>query len=194
IVPNGDLGTSLIMPQQPVDTNLPAGTAVPGGAINGIEQTSSNSASQANMAGRAMTQAGSPAEQIATQITTAAKDGANQIKVQLHPADLGRVDIKLEMGHDGRIMAVITADNADSLDLLQQDSKQLEKALQDAGFDTGSDSLSFSLNQGDEQDGQENGSGDGTTVANAESDDDLNIDPALTANTNSGASGLDIQV
>lgn len=191
LVPNGDLGTSLLMPQQPVEANLATSTTVPGG---GIEQTSPNSASQASTAGRAMAQAGSPAEQVATQITTAAKDGANQIKVQLHPADLGRVDIKLELGHDGRIMAVISADNADSLDLLQQDSKQLEKALQDAGFDTGSDSLSFSLNQGDEQDNQEKGSPNGTSTADVQIEEDITLDPAFAANTNSASSGLDIQV
>ncbi|WP_025898319.1 flagellar hook-length control protein FliK [Sneathiella glossodoripedis] len=193
IIPNGDLGGSLIMPQQPADPSVTT-TPVAGGAITGIEQTSTNSISQASMASRAMAQAGSPAEQVATQITTAVKDGVDQIKVQLNPAELGRVDIKLELGHDGRILAVISADNADSLDLLQQDSKQLEKALQDAGFDTGSDSLSFSLNQGQEQEGQNNEHSQNASGSPEEMEDNMITDPAFLSDLNTDTSGLDIQV
>ncbi len=194
IVPNGDLGGSLIVPQQPIETPLTSNNAVIGGAIAGIDQTSTNSVSQASMAGRAMAQAGSPAEQVATQISTAVKDGANQIKVQLHPADLGRVDIKLELGQDGRVMAIISADNADSLDLLQQDSKQLEKTLQDAGFETGSDSLSFSLNQGSDQDTAEDGTSKTASNSANGAEDEAALDPAILTGASDSTSGLDIQV
>jgi len=193
IVPNGGLAASLLMPTASGDPTLSANAALTGGAVTGIESTSSNSASQASMAGRAATQAGSPAEQVSTQIAMAAKDGVDRIKVQLHPAELGRIDIKLELGNDGRVIAVISADNQDSLDLLKQDSKQLEQALKDAGFETGSDSLSFSLNQGQ----GDNEEPSGATVAGATVDEDENLDLDLaTISTSSGNTdgNLDIQV
>lgn len=194
IIPNGDLAASLLTPQATGDTNLSTTTVVPGGAINGIDSTSTSSVSQASLASRASAQAGSPAEQVATQILNAGKDGVDLIKVQLNPAELGRIDIKLEMGQDGRILAVISADNQNSLDLLQQDSKHLEKALQDAGFDTGSDSLSFSLNQGNAEEGADQGMSSANTAPVMENDEDMLIDPVILSDSSSPNSGLDIQV
>jgi len=193
IVPNGGLAASLLMPTASGDPTLSANAALTGGAVTGIESTSSNSASQASMAGRAATQAGSPAEQVSTQIAMAAKDGVDRIKVQLHPAELGRIDIKLELGNDGRVIAVISADNQDSLDLLKQDSKQLEQALKDAGFETGSDSLSFSLNQ--EQGDNEEPSGATVAGTTVDEDDNLDLDLPLTSTRSGNTNGnLDIQV
>lgn len=177
---------------EPVLTN---NLAAPSAAITGVDQSTASAASQASTAARATMQAGSPAEQVSTQLVSGAKEGVDLIKIQLHPQDLGRVDIKLELGHDGRIMAVISADNADSLDLLQQDSKMLEQALKDAGFDTNSDSLKFSLNQHQEQENAFGG-------ANGENDSDLanedeDLAPAMNiaaATSGLGNSNLDIQV
>ncbi|MEH6474245.1 MAG: flagellar hook-length control protein FliK [Sneathiella sp.] len=194
IVPNGGLASSLLMPATTGDPALSANAGLTGGAISGIDSTASNSASQANMASRASAQAGSPAEQVSSQISTAAKDGVDRIKVQLSPAELGRVDIKLEISSDGRVLASISADNQESLDLLKQDSRQLEQALKDAGFDTGSDSLSFSLNQG--QGDQEN-SGEPATANLVSEDEDIsqidlaNMEAAYGVSDNGN---LDIQV
>jgi len=54
------------------------------------------------------------------------------------------------MGMDGRVSAVVTADNKDTLDLLQRDQRALERALQDAGLKADSGSLSFNLRGGGE--------------------------------------------
>ena len=48
---------------------------------------------------------------------------------------------------------MVTADRQETLDLLQRDSRGLERALQEAGLDADSDNLSFSLRQ-QNQDGQ----------------------------------------
>ncbi len=194
IVPNGGLASSLLMPATTGDPALSANSGLTGGAISGIDSTASNSASQATMASRASAQAGSPAEQVSSQISTAGKDGVDRIKVQLSPAELGRVEIKLEISSDGRVLAAISADNQESLDLLKQDSRQLEQALKDAGFDTGSDSLSFSLNQG--QGDQEN-SGEPATANLASEDEEVsqvdlaNMEAAYGVSNNGN---LDIQV
>ncbi|MHC8509109.1 MAG: flagellar hook-length control protein FliK [Rhodospirillales bacterium] len=85
-------------------------------------------------------------EQISVQIAKAAAAGRNDsIKITLKPAELGRVEIQIEMTHDGRAAAVVTADNKETLDMLRRDAGELAKALQDAGLKTGADDLSFNL-------------------------------------------------
>ncbi len=85
-----------------------------------------------------------PVEQVAVRIAAQVRDGMDMIRIQLEPADLGRVDVRLHM-QDGAVTAVVTADNQDTLDLLQRDSRSLQQALQDAGLKTDSNGLSFSL-------------------------------------------------
>lgn len=85
------------------------------------------------------------AEQIAMQITRAADQNIDRMTVHLKPAELGKVTIDLEVGPDNRLLAVISAERSETLDLLQRDSKSLEKALNDAGIKTDSGSLEFNL-------------------------------------------------
>lgn len=87
------------------------------------------------------------ADQIATHIGKAIKDEVKAINVQLNPEELGRVDIRLEFGQDGRVSAHIVADNQQALDLLQRDQRALERSLADAGLKTDNSSLNFSLRQ-----------------------------------------------
>ena len=86
-----------------------------------------------------------PADQVAVQIQHAVASGETRISVRLHPAELGRVDVDLEIGKDGRVLAMVTAEKPETLEMLQRDTRVLERALQDAGLDTDSDSLNFNL-------------------------------------------------
>jgi len=71
--------------------------------------------------------------------------GIDRIEIQLKPAALGRVDVRLEVTHDGRVTAVVAADTRETLDMLQRDARTLERALQDAGLRMNSGDLSFSM-------------------------------------------------
>lgn len=104
--------------------------------------------------GRPAAQPSPVTDQVAVRISKAVADGLDRINIQLRPAALGRVSVSMELGHDGRIQAVVTADNTGTLDMLKQDARALEKALAEAGLKTDSGSLSFNLR------GQEKG-GDG---------------------------------
>lgn len=84
-------------------------------------------------------------DQITVQITKAVAAGSDKISVQLHPADLGRVDVQLEMAGDGRVTAVVTADNKNTLEMLRQDGRELQRALQEAGLQAEAGDLSFNL-------------------------------------------------
>jgi flagellar hook-length control protein FliK len=86
-----------------------------------------------------------PHEQISVQIQNAMQNGTSRMTVDLQPAELGRVEIKLDVDKDKNVSATIVADRPATLDLLQRDAKALERALQQAGLQTDSGSLSFSL-------------------------------------------------
>jgi flagellar hook-length control protein FliK len=89
-------------------------------------------------------------EQVAINLKQALNADNNEIRIQLKPASLGTIDVKLNVGQDGRINAVISADRSDTLNMLKQDSGTLQQALRDAGLNADSSSLSFNL-RGDGQ-------------------------------------------
>lgn len=83
-------------------------------------------------------------EQVAVKLNHQAKTGLDTMTIQLRPADLGRIDVKLNF-HDGSVSGTIIADSQTTLDLLVKDQRALERALQDSGLRTDSGSLSFQL-------------------------------------------------
>jgi|GEM_PF-6513129 len=120
-----------------------------------------------------------PVQQLAVHVTRAAKEGADRIEIQLKPAEMGRVDVKLEIGHDGRVQAVVSAERSDTLDMLRRDVQQLERALTHAGFNTDKDSFSFA-ERGGEGGREAGGRGDGEGGGELATDDQ----PVESANDN----------
>lgn len=101
-------------------------------------------------------------EQVAVQIKKGAAEGIDKISIRLDPGNLGNVEIKMEVGHDGRLMAVIAADKPETLQMLQKDAASLEQSLRDAGLKTDQQSLSFSLrDQNQAQSGRDGRDGAG---------------------------------
>ena len=115
---------------------------------------------------------------VSVQLNRAAKNGDKSFNIQLHPAELGRVEVKLDIAADGKAHATITAEHQDALDVLQKDSASLTRALGDAGLQLDSNSLTFNLKQdGNGQNaGQSNlasrQSGAGNTLTTAQNDVD----------------------
>ena len=118
--------------------------------ISATQQAQQNTSTQAANSARFTTANHAVVEQVSIQISKALNAGNDKISIQLKPADLGRVDVQMEVGHDGRVTAVVTADNKQTLDLLQKDSKQLQEALQQAGLQADDDSLDFNLREQDD--------------------------------------------
>ena len=85
--------------------------------------------------------------QIAIVVTKAAQEGVDRITIKLQPPELGRIDVRLDVGVDGRIQAVFAAERSATVDILQRDVRELERALQNAGLSTDPGSLSFGLKQ-----------------------------------------------
>lgn len=101
-------------------------------------------------------------EQVAVQIQRGLSQGQQRLNIRLQPPELGRIDVKLDVGDDGITRATLSIDQPETLDLLQRDARGLERALQNAGLKTDSNSLSFDLRGGD---GREPGAGNGDADA-----------------------------
>lgn len=86
-------------------------------------------------------------DQVNVHVAKGLESGKDKITINLKPAELGRIEVQMEVARDGRMVATITADNRDTLDLLQRDSRDLAKALQDAGMQTDSGNLQFNLRE-----------------------------------------------
>jgi flagellar hook-length control protein FliK len=88
-------------------------------------------------------------EQVAIAVKRGAKAGNDQIQINLEPASLGKISVRLDVAQDGRVSAVFSADRADTLNLLNGDARSLEQSLRDAGLRADSSSLTFNLSSGD---------------------------------------------
>ena len=135
------------------------------------------------------------ADQVVLQLRKAVANGIDRMTVQLKPATLGRVDVQMDVGHDGRVQAVISAERPETLHLLQRDARTLTTALIDAGLQADSGSLSFNLRgqTGDQAGGNDRLSSDGTNApgdAGADGGDDAIAPITLTL----GDGRVDIKV
>lgn len=131
-------------------------------------------------------------DQVAVQIQRAIGQGMDRIQIQLRPPELGRIDVRMEIGPDGHMKAAITADRQETLDLLQRDARHLQQSLQDSGLSADSGSLSFSL-RGEANDFREQLARHGTDLP-AEGEDGAQPDAAAQPRGRSTDGNYDIEV
>ena len=99
--------------------------------------------------------AGSPAtsaaaDQVVIHLARALQDGTRVVTVQLHPAELGRVELKL--GFQGNTLSVqMTVDRRETYDSFLQGRTSLERDFAQAGIDLGSDGLDLRFSQSERQ-------------------------------------------
>ena len=135
------------------------------------DAVTANARTDAPSTSQAAARAATPTDQVMFQIQRALPAGGDKITIHLLPRELGRVEVTLELGDDVPIRAVVSVDRAETLDLLQRDARDLERALSDAGFDTDDQSLSFTLSDdGEAQDSDDDDLADGV-LADADDDD-----------------------
>jgi flagellar hook-length control protein FliK len=88
---------------------------------------------------------------LAVSIAARSLSGAKQFEIRLDPPELGRVDVRLSIDASGKTQAHMTADQPQTLSLLQKDAPTLTQALRDAGLDVSQSGLNFSLRGQDRQ-------------------------------------------
>ena len=72
---------------------------------------------------------------LAAQIVKKLEGRFTRFDVELHPADLGRVDVRVEIGAQGRLTAAMTFENPHAAAELRGRADDLQRALEQAGFD-----------------------------------------------------------
>ena len=145
----------------------------------------------------AATHAAVPLSGLALEIAVSAKNGKSSFEIRLDPADLGRIDVRIDVDGNGQMTSHLTVEKPETLSMLQQDAPQLQRQLSDAGFKTGSDGLQFSLRD-QSSSGQNSGSETGRNAQRLIISADESVPAAIAGRTYGrtlgSSSGVDIRV
>ena len=90
--------------------------------------------------------AGETLAPLALRISRAVQDGDKVVTLELHPADLGRVEVRLSFHADG-VGVQMTVDRAETFDSFSRNRTGMEQQLAQAGIDLGSGGLDLRLGQ-----------------------------------------------
>lgn len=139
-----------------------------------------------------------PARDIAVTMQRNLANGTNRFEIRLDPAELGRIDVRMELGADGRVQAHLTVEKPETLEMLQRDAKSLEKALADAGLDMEQGSLGYSLRDDGSQRDFASGRGDADALSRPQGDEELAADLAAVQHVYAlkagSGTGVDIRI
>lgn len=170
-----------------LDTTQNIGSALSSSSASGSERAAPNNA-QASLQPNISA--------LATTIAAKSAGGIKTFDIRMDPPELGRVDVHLSVDRDGKVQALLRAEHPQTLELLQRDSQNLERALKDAGLNLSNNSLNFSL-KGE----QRQGDGGGAFMARSRSLSDAVVARAEAVNASEinfsatrGHGRLDIRV
>jgi len=99
---------------------------------------------------------------LAAQIVKKLDGRSSQFDVQLDPAGLGKVDVRIAIGADGRMSAAMSFDTPQAAAELKSRANELQQAMSQAGFDL-SGGMSFDV-------ASDRGQGQGNQAQNQQSD------------------------
>jgi flagellar hook-length control protein FliK len=153
--------------------------------------------SAANLTATAAAGAPVPLSGLAVEIAASARSGKTRFDVRLDPADLGRIDVRIDVDRNGQVTSHLRVEKPETLSMLQQDAPQLRQALDDAGLKTGNGGLQFSLRDHSSS-GQNNGNQSGANAQRLVISEDETV-PAAVAGRSYGRmlnsnGGVDIRV
>jgi chemotaxis protein MotD len=97
-----------------------------------------------------------PVSGLAMEIAASARSGKTRFEIRLDPAELGRIDVRIDVDRHGQVTSHLTVERPETLSMLRQDANQLQRALDNAGLSTGNGGLQFSLRDQSSQ-GQNDG-------------------------------------
>ena len=142
--------------QTPVNSS---GNGLPAaGAIQAQQPAASATtpAAAAQLTATAAASAPVPVSGLAMEIAASAKSGKTRFEIRLDPAELGRIDVRIDIDRHGQMTSHLTVERPETLSMLRQDANQLQRALDNAGLSTGNGGLQFSLRDQSSQ-GQNDG-------------------------------------
>ncbi|MCX7318095.1 MAG: flagellar hook-length control protein FliK, partial [Hyphomicrobiales bacterium] len=121
-----------------------------------------------------------PLSGVAVEIAQSAKAGKTSFDIRLDPAELGRIDVKIEVDKHGNVTSHLTVEKPETLTMLRQDAPQLQRALEQAGLKTNDSGMQFSLRDQSQQQQQQNGDQSGRHMhrLTINDDDTVTVAPA----------------
>jgi flagellar hook-length control protein FliK len=135
---------------------------------------------------------------LAMEIAASAKSGKSRFEIRLDPAELGRIDVRIDVDRNGQVTSHLTVERPETLSMLRQDANQLQKALDNAGLSTGNSGLQFSLRDQSQQGQQNNGQQSNPNAHRLIVSEDDSVPAAIAGRTYGRAlgatSGVDIRV
>jgi flagellar hook-length control protein FliK len=136
-----------------------------------------------------------PLSGLAMEIVATANSGKSRFEIRLDPADLGRIDVRIDVDRYGQVTSHLTVERPETLSMLRQDANQLQRALDNAGLSTGNGGLQFSLRDQSQQGHNDNSNPNAHRLIVAEED----TIPAAVAGRSYGrmrgsSGGVDIRV
>ena len=138
-----------------------------------------------------------PLNGLALQIAVTAQSGKSRFEIRLDPAELGRIDVRIDVDRHGQVTSHLTVEKPETLAMLRQDAPQLQRALDNAGFKTGDGGLQFSLRD-QSSSGQNTGDEAGRNAQRLIISEDDTFPAALAGRTygrmSGSGSGVDIRV
>lgn len=138
-----------------------------------------------------------PLNGLAADIALRAAGGNSRFEIRLDPAELGRIDVRLDVDKHGNVTSHLTVERPATLDMLRNDAPRLQQALEDAGLKTGDSGLQFSLRD-QSSSGREGDTGSGRNSQRLVITDEDTV-PAQVAGRTYGrslgsSSGVDIRI
>ena len=169
-------------------------------AANAVQQPQTPSAATpaaAQLTVTAATTAAVPLNGLALQIAVTAQSGKSRFEIRLDPAELGRIDVRIDVDRHGQLTSHLTVEKPETLAMLRQDAPQLQRALDNAGFKTGDGGLQFSLRD-QSSSGQNTGNDAGRNAQRLIISEDDTIPASVAGRTygrmSGSGSGVDIRV
>jgi flagellar hook-length control protein FliK len=112
----------------------PAELDAPDAALQ-AETRASQSAAPAAIATHVVRGSPETVANLAAQIVKKLEARTTRFDLQLDPAGLGKVDVRVEIGAHGRLTAAMTCDNPQAAAELRSRASELQRALEQAGFE-----------------------------------------------------------
>jgi chemotaxis protein MotD len=138
-----------------------------------------------------------PVSGLAVDIASKAAAGNTSFQIRLDPADLGRIDVRLDVDKHGQVTSHLTVERPATLEMLRNDAPKLQQALEDAGLKTGDNGLQFSLRDQSSQGRNDNAGQNGPSQRLIVSEDaPATATPAVTNYTRprGSSAGVDISI
>lgn len=122
------------------------------------------------------------AEAVLRQVKVSLRPGIRSASIQLHPAELGRISIRLRIKEEG-IQAVIRAESEGALSVLERHVPELRAMLEQQGFE----GAEFDLGLASESDKDSDQNSEGGQSATH--DEEIDLDPTALAGPLAAAEG-----